>query len=303
MKKIIERACLFIVVSLLFLVSVSGKALNTTIKVGEKAPDFTLNDPSGKPITLSSFQGKVVLLDFWASWCGYCKDENQELIPIYNTFKDQGFEIFSVSVDNKKEAWVNAIRNQKLSWPAHGSDLKGWESCKVAATYGVDALPTAFLIDENGIVIGTGMDAYDIEKKLNWIFFEQVNFYPQVATAKIFFTAKAKFEIKDSKGNPILKGKDVQVDISALLPGEYILKYENKTGKFIKKANAGPSVTFYPERADDKITLSKESDYEIYNLRGRIVKRGKSSIVEVAELETGAYYISIEGEVHNFFKK
>jgi peroxiredoxin len=272
------------------------------LSVGSKAPDFTLSDPSGKPITLSSLKGKVVLIDFWASWCGYCKEANQELISIYNTFKPQGFEIFSVSVDNKKDPWVNAIKNQKLIWPYHGSDLKGWEGCKVAQAYQVEVLPTTYLIDENGIIIGIGLDEYDLEKKLNWLFFEQVHFYPRNPTSKIFFTGKVKFEIEDANGKVILKGKETEADISSLAPGEYVLKYEEKTDRFIKKSSGVP-VTFFPERVEDKITLSRDAEYDIYNNRGRVIKKGSGTSIAVEDLQSGVYYLCIEGVIHNFFKK
>jgi len=278
-----------------------GKDKNALFKVGDKAPDFTLTDPSGKPISLSSLKGKVIFLDFWASWCEPCKEANVELVEIYGNFKNNGFEVFSVSLDNKKDAWVNAIKKQALPW-THGSDLKGWD-CKVAQLYAVEGLPTTFLVDEQGVIIGVNMDGYDLEKKLNWLFFEQVNFYPHSATTKIFFTGKAKYEIHDSHGKLLLKGKDIEVDITNLEPGEYILKYEDKVEKFIKKNNTNTLVTYFPDRVEDKITMSREADYEIINHRGKVIKKGKATIIDLSDLATGSYHLSIEGNVHSFFKK
>ncbi|MBX9853498.1 MAG: redoxin domain-containing protein [Cytophagaceae bacterium] len=294
---------LFFAISFIAASPAIGNNASVLLKIGDKAPDFTLNDPNGKPISLSSLKGKVVLLDFWASWCGYCKEANAELIPLYNTFKENGFEVFSISVDNKKDAWVNAIKNQNLPWPNHGSDLKGWEGCKVSQMYQVEVLPTTYLIDETGIIIGIALDEYDLEKKLNHHFFEQIRFYPNTATTKIFFTGKAKYEIIDSKGVSLLKGRDVEVDITGLDPGEYVIKYEDKTEKFTKRNNTQSPVTFYPERVDDKITMSREADFEIFNSKGKMVKKGKATVVEVAELQAGVYHLSIEGNMHSFLKK
>jgi peroxiredoxin len=273
------------------------------LKVGDKAPDFTLNDINGKAVSLSSLKGKVVLIDFWASWCGYCKIANAEFIPIYDKYKGEGFEIMSISLDNKKEAWANAIKSQKLPWPYHVSDLKGWEGSQVAALYSVEVLPTTFLIDEHGVIIEKDLDEYDLEKKLKWLYFEQIHFYPHIATTKLFFTGKAKFQIEDGHGKILLKGKDLEVDISSLAEGEYVIKYEEKTEKFVKKNNTHAPVTFFPERVDDKITLSLEASYEIYNQRGKRIRHGRDSHIDVHDLHAGVYYLSIEGNIHTFYKK
>jgi len=133
------------------------------IKVGEDAPDISLPDPQGKTRSLSSLKGNIVLLDFWASWCGPCRKENPRVVDIYKRYKDKGFTVFSVSLDgfdsrspspqNAKETamsqWKNAIQQDGLIWENHVSDLKKWDSAP-AATYGVRAIPQTFLLDKNG---------------------------------------------------------------------------------------------------------------------------------------------------------
>src|SRR5690606_14385739 len=103
--------------------------------VGSIAPDFSLPTPEGGSIALSSLRGKYVLIDFWASWCGPCRQENPNVVRMYNKYKDKGFEIFGVSFDQSKEKWEKAIADDKLTWP-HVSDLKGWESA-AGQLYGV----------------------------------------------------------------------------------------------------------------------------------------------------------------------
>ncbi|WP_037576525.1 redoxin domain-containing protein [Sporocytophaga myxococcoides] len=271
-------------------------------KVGQKAPDFEIEDPNGKTIRLSDLSGKVVLLDFWASWCMPCREANPEVVAIYQKYQDKGFEIFSVSLDTKREAWLNAIKKDQLTWPNHGSDLKGWEN-EVAELYEVSGIPATFLIDEKGIVIGTDLDEYDLDKKLNFLFNEQVQFYPQTAAGKLFFTTKAKYQIEDLKGNILLKGKSEEVDITGLAASEYVVRYEDKSSRFLKKVSDQSLVTFYPQRVDDKITLSKNANFEIYNQRGKLIKKGSGVYIMVQDLTPGNYYLSLEGTVNTFFKK
>ena len=135
------------------------------VSVGEEAPDFTLNSPEGKPVALSSLRGKYVLIDFWASWCGPCRMENPNVVRMYDKFKDKGFDIYGVSLDDNEKAWKTAIAKDNLKWQ-HGSELKKWKS-GVAQTYGVNAIPATFLIDKDGKIIAKNLRGAALESKLN----------------------------------------------------------------------------------------------------------------------------------------
>ncbi len=137
------------------------------IKVGEKAPDIALPNPNGEVMKLSDLRGQVVLLDFWASWCGPCRRANPHVVKSYNKYKDKGFAVFSVSLDRpgQAERWKQAIKQDKLNWPYHVSDLKYWNS-EPAAVYGVRGIPKTFLIDKDGTIASTSVSPYSLDNEL-----------------------------------------------------------------------------------------------------------------------------------------
>lgn len=132
------------------------------------APDLKLKDVNGKELALSSLRGKVVLLDFWASWCVPCRQENPNVVKMYEKYKNKGFTVYSVSLDEQKDAWTKAIKDDNLSWPNHVSDLKGWAS-EGAALYNVTSIPATFLIDKEGNIIAQNLRGQELEQKLQEI--------------------------------------------------------------------------------------------------------------------------------------
>ena len=134
------------------------------IQVGAVAPDFTLPDVDGNPVTLSGLRGKYVLIDFWASWCPDCRKENPNIVAAWNKFKDKNFTILGVSLDRKKEPWLAAIEKDQLTW-THVSDLKDWKS-DAAVQYAIRWIPMNFLLDPNGVILAVGLEGEALQQKL-----------------------------------------------------------------------------------------------------------------------------------------
>ena len=143
----------------------------TGAHIGQLAPELILESPSGEKISLSSLRGQIVLIDFWAAWCGPCRRENPNLVNTYRQYADKefengsGFTIYSVSLDKKKEDWVAAIEKDSLEWDSHVSDLKGWQSAP-ALKYGVKSIPLNFLLDGDGIILAVGLRGRYLDDKL-----------------------------------------------------------------------------------------------------------------------------------------
>ena len=132
--------------------------------IGKAAPEFALPDTKGNMVRLSSFKGKYVLLDFWASWCGPCRQESPTVVNAYNKYKGKKFDILSVSLDDNKDKWLHAIEKDGLLWK-HVSDLKAWES-SVVRLYQVEGIPATFLLDPNGVVIARDLRGDQLEQTL-----------------------------------------------------------------------------------------------------------------------------------------
>jgi peroxiredoxin len=134
------------------------------VQVGSVAPDFTLPDVDGNPVSLSSFRGKYVLVDFWAAWCPDCRKENPNIVAAWEKYKDKNFAVLGVSLDRKRDQWLAAIEKDNLTW-TQVSDLKYWDS-EAAVLYCIRWIPMSFLIDPEGKIVAIGLEGEELHNKL-----------------------------------------------------------------------------------------------------------------------------------------
>jgi peroxiredoxin len=142
----------------------AAESTTAQVKVGQMAPDISLPDANGSIVKLSSLKGKVVLIDFWASWCRPCRASIPAVIKLYEAYKTKGFEVYGVSIDEKKKSWINAVSQDGINY-TQVNDKAGWYA-KVTEVYGVNEIPSTFLLNKNGEVVAVNLEGKELEDEI-----------------------------------------------------------------------------------------------------------------------------------------
>ncbi len=271
-------------------------------ELGQDAPAISLKDPTGKTISLDNLKGNIVLLDFWASWCAPCRGANPELIDLYQKYATNGFEILSVSLDEDKERWKQAIQQDALPWESHVSDLQGWDS-EIVQKYNVQGLPAQFLIDREGKIVALDLSVEELSDELEHLLINEAAVYPINASSHLFMNVFTKYEIKNEKGKTVKKGNGEEIDIKKLPLGKYNVIINEKDHWFHKVEERNMNVQFYPKSVVKTIKMTKAVKYEVSNMKGEVLLDGSGSEIDVSRLHIGVYYINMAGDVHKFLKK